>query len=423
MIRLILAAFFFSMLVLPALLVPAPSAATYQSLTLYASAIVGYMGLSVLLWSLLLGIRSIAGLLPKKLTRSYSLHSLLGKYGTLLIFLHPLLVMLSYKRALGFIFLPQGGSEFANAVFFGQIAFYICLIIWVTSAVLRAKIAWRPWKYIHFLGYLALPFAVLHVPDTGSSYMASIAVRAYFFLIYMGLALVVILRIRSALQLNKQKYTILNQLEVAPRVHAISLKPQDFTFRVRPQRGQYIYLKAGIFSEDHPFSVLAYDDTTGTLTVAYKTYGAYTRALTKKPIGATIYVTGAFGEFTAEIDAKTNRPSVFLAGGIGITPFAERLLYENDQREQWLFYANRDAASAAFEPNFVRQLGARYVPLYDQPGDKRTIFSQAITNQLVQPTNYDYYLCGPEPLMNMYKEELERLGIRPNRIHQESFSF
>lgn len=423
MLSLLFAIIFVGMLVAPAIIIPAPSVNSFQSLTLYASAIIGYMGLSVLLWSLLLGIRSVAGLLPKKLTNAYNLHSLLGKYGTLLIFLHPVFVMLSYKKGLDFIFIPQGNDSFSRAIFFGQIAFYICLIIWITSALLREKITWRPWKYIHFLGYLALPFAVLHVPDTGSSYAAQVVVRAYFFLIYMGLVLVIILRVRGALHLNKQKYTILSQVEVAPRVHAISLKPQDFAFRVRPERGQYVYLKAGLISEDHPFSVLSYDDVTGVLTVAYKTYGAYTQALTKKPVGATIYVTGAFGEFTHDIQESPHRPSVFLAGGIGITPFTERLLYENDQREQWLFYANRDAKSAAFEPTFAKHLGERYVPIYDQPGDKRALFAQTLTAHLTNPSEFDYYLCGPQPLMAMYQEELENLGVHPGRIHQEAFSF
>ncbi|OYW84545.1 hypothetical protein B7Z17_03910, partial [Candidatus Saccharibacteria bacterium 32-49-10] len=379
MISFLLAVLFLGMLIAPAVVVPAPATYTYQSLTLYASAIVGYMGLSVLLWSLLLGIRSIAGFLPKKLTSAYNFHSLLGKYGTLLIFLHPILVMMSYQKDLGFIFIPQTGDSFARAVFFGQIAFYICLIIWVTSALLREKISWRPWKYIHFLGYLALPFAVLHVPDTGSSYTANIVVRSYFFLIYMGLALVIILRIRSALHLNKQRYTVIGNVEVAPRVHMMTLEPHDFAFRIRPERGQYIYLKAGVISEDHPFSVLTYDDKTGILSVAYKTYGRYTRALTKKATGDSLYVTGAFGDFTADIATSSQQPSIYIAGGIGITPFAERLLYENDQREQWLFYANRDAASAAFETNFATRLRERYVPLYDQPGDKRAQFIAALT--------------------------------------------
>lgn len=414
---------FFGMLIAPAAIVPTPSANTFSSLALHASAIVGYMGLSVLLWSLLLGIRSVAGLLPKKLTRAYSLHALLGKYGTLLIFLHPVLVMLSYGKGLGFIFIPSGGGEFARAVFFGQLAFYICLIIWVTSALLREKISWRPWKYIHFLGYLALPFAALHVPDTGSNYAADIIVRAYFFMVYMGLVLVVVLRVRGALNLNKQKYTIISQTEAAPRVHTISLRPEHFAFRIRPERGQYVYLKAGRLSEDHPFSVLTYDDTTGVLTVAYKTYGRYTQALTKKAVGDSVYITGAFGNFTADILQQPSRPSVFLAGGIGITPFTERLLYENDKREQWLFYANRDAQSAAFEPHFMRQLGSRYVPLYDQPGDKRTLFTRTLTAHLTDPTAYAYYLCGPVPLMTMYKEELQRLGVSTKHIHQESFSF
>src|SRR3989454_9362541 len=51
------------------------------------------------------------------------------------------------------------------------------------------------------------------------------------------------------------------------------------------------------------------------------------------------------------LDGADARPAVFLAGGIGITPFASmsrQAAHERLARELWLFYSNRRPEDAAF---------------------------------------------------------------------------
>jgi len=35
--------------------------------------------------------------------------------------------------------------------------------------------------------------------------------------------------------------------------------------------------------------------------------------------------------------------------------------------------------------------------------------------------NADYYLCGPIPFMTAQREDLESLGVLPDRVHSEVF--
>jgi predicted ferric reductase len=47
--------------------------------------------------------------------------------------------------------------------------------------------------------------------------------------------------------------------------------------------------------------------------------GKFTRALTQIKKGDSVYVRGPFGGFT--FDESSTQPAIFMAGGIGITPF------------------------------------------------------------------------------------------------------
>ena len=64
---------------------------------------------------------------------------------------------------------------------------------------------------------------------------------------------------------------------------------------------------------------------------------AFKRALKALPEGASIRLSGPFGMFTL---GDTGRPAVFIAGGIGITPFMSMLRQAAEERSpQALFLA------------------------------------------------------------------------------------
>lgn len=417
--------------IIPAiLLVRFPSLVSLKTIALYASAICGYVGIATMLWSYVLGAKSVAGLVFKDLAPVLSIHKWLGKYGTLAIFLHPIFVIYSYGESWLYAFLPHVGTQFERHVTLGRIAFMVILIIWVSSALLRSKVAFRPWRYIHLLVYIALPFAFLHVPDVGSQFMRHEIIKAYLFgmgLVYVGFTL---LKVRGMLNLDKTAYRIIMQrllVDEDPSIYLVQLRPQKNGSGLAPRPGQYVYLKDGFISEEHPFSVLDYDENTGDITIAYRTFGRFTTELAKRRARDTIYLGGPYGEFTGEVDEEPETPVVFIAGGIGVTPMVRHLI-ENTRREQWLFYANRTHSSAMIVPELRKLLGARLVTIFsrDQPGigDEQGHFSAEIARKhLADPTAYHYYICGADAMMDTCREELRLLGIPSGQIHSEAFSW
>src|SRR5947208_3396156 len=76
---------------------------------------------------------------------------------------------------------------------------------------------------------------------------------------------------------------------------------------------------------------------------------AFKRSLKAMPAGGRIHLRVPAGNFT--LDRADARPAVFLAGGLGITPFASmsrQAAHERLARELWLFYSNRRPEDAAF---------------------------------------------------------------------------
>jgi len=75
---------------------------------------------------------------------------------------------------------------------------------------------------------------------------------------------------------------------------------------------------------------------------------AFKRVLNSLALGTEVSIAGPFGSFTLRQDSQ---PAVFLAGGIGITPFRSMLLqafHDRMVRRFVLFYSNRRPEDAAF---------------------------------------------------------------------------
>ncbi|QQS18102.1 ferric reductase-like transmembrane domain-containing protein [Candidatus Saccharibacteria bacterium] len=416
-----------SMLPLP-FFVKMPTWSISSSVWLYVSAVAGYIGLVMLLWMYILGTKTVMGLYFRDLAPVLSIHKWLGKYGTLLIFLHPLAVAFSYGgEIVDYIIKPNLAMSFERSVTWGRFALYALGIVWLTSALVRGRIAFRPWKYIHYLAYLALPLALVHVPSIGSSYRALDAPRIYFISVLFLLVLFSILRLRHLFRLGRAKYSVTKHTEISPNVWLIALKP---TGRIlTPRRGQYVYLQWSLLGEEHPFSVLQTDSETGELTIAYKTRGLWTRKLTALRDGDELFLDGSYGEFMSDISLGNTKPTVFIAAGIGITPFVEQLLAAS-KSEQWLFYANQRPESATFHRQFRQRLGDRYVSIFsrvDTPAsfcdERGHMRGDVIAKYLTSPADYHFYICGSEGFMHTAETSLQQLGIPSTQIHTEAFGW
>ena len=115
---------------------------------------------------------------------------------------------------------------------------------------------------------------------------------------------------------------------------------------------------------------------------------------------------------------KDNRPSLLIAGGIGITPIramATALLAEN--RTFKLHYTGKARQEMAFIAEMEQQLAHRLSAQYTGTGTRLNIealLSEARVDTVI-------YVCGPTGLIRDVADTAKRLGIEPGRIQFESF--
>lgn len=161
---------------------------------------------------------------------------------------------------------------------------------------------------------------------------------------------------------------------------------------------------------------------------------AFKRVLKTAPIGTTVGMDGPSGEMVMHDDAA--RPAVFLAGGIGITPFlamARHAAYGRLAHRLYLFYANRRPEDAAFlrELQNMNELNPNYrlIAIMAEPekstqpwvGETGFIRRELLERHLSDITSPVYYFAGPPPMTMAMLRLLEEIGIEKQSMRYEEF--
>jgi ferredoxin-NADP reductase len=148
-------------------------------------------------------------------------------------------------------------------------------------------------------------------------------------------------------------------------------------------------------------------------------------------VGMTVEANGPFGQFC--FDESKHHNIVLIAAGSGITPMMAMLRYMDDlcvQTTVTLLYCVRTRGDIIFESE-LEELRSRlkdlqYQVLLSQPhaewsGPRGHINPEFIEGAVKDLTSSDFFLCGPSPFMGASRTILTALGVKPERIRQESF--
>ncbi|MFN4147072.1 MAG: 2Fe-2S iron-sulfur cluster-binding protein [Runella sp.] len=146
------------------------------------------------------------------------------------------------------------------------------------------------------------------------------------------------------------------------------------------------------------------------------------------------------GNFRIEPDARNARTVVLIGAGSGITPLMSMtksvLKIESDSRVV-LLYGNRNEESIIFKKqleNLSEQYGERLVIKHSlsQPSGTWTGATGRLNKTQIlrllerlphfNAPSAEYYLCGPDGLMEEAKRALEVLGVASTQVHKESFA-
>jgi ring-1,2-phenylacetyl-CoA epoxidase subunit PaaE len=157
-------------------------------------------------------------------------------------------------------------------------------------------------------------------------------------------------------------------------------------------------------------------------------------------VGQVVRVMEPAGSFTVACDLQNQRHLVMIGAGSGITPLMSIIRAVLNQESKSLIslvYASRNQDSIIFRQELT-QLEEKYsgrmkvVHVLSQPTDEWEGFSGRLKPEnLVEilqalpdlgSANTEYYLCGPQELMDMVTGTLIKKDVPQHFIHRESFT-
>jgi ferredoxin-NADP reductase len=163
----------------------------------------------------------------------------------------------------------------------------------------------------------------------------------------------------------------------------------------------------------------------------YDPPSTFKRALAEMKVGNTISASHLAGNFVLPKDPK--QKLVFIAGGIGITPFRSMIQYLIDKKEPRsvvLLYSNKKAEDIAYKDLFDRAQGVLGIKtLYFATGEKGPVpgvYTESISQKIIAQEIPDYrdrmyYLSGPHTMVAAFEETLRGMGIPRRKIKVDFF--
>jgi ferredoxin-NADP reductase len=159
---------------------------------------------------------------------------------------------------------------------------------------------------------------------------------------------------------------------------------------------------------------------------------AFKRSLAEMPVGADVDVEDPKGTFV--LPEETDRPYVFVAGGIGITVFRCMLLYIHEEglaHRVTLVYSNRDRESTAFLEELAAleqsmpNLRVVFTMTEDEDwvGETRRIDADMLRDTLEgELGDYEFLVAGPPGMVGAVVESLQGAGLPDEQVRPDKYS-
>lgn len=392
----------------------------------------GYSGMGMMGIQFALTARFRRATAPFGIDIIYYFHRYLAVAALGLIVLHVGIVTVVNPAASGLI------SPWASPWYIklGIAALFLFIVVIITSLWRKGlHIPYQAWRWAHgLMAAVAFVGAIAHIHGS-DTYIADAKVKALWTAFtVVWLLLIAYVRIFKPSRLKRRPYCVVDVRRERGRVWTLTLAPEGhvgLSFRA----GQFAWLTIGaspFAQREHPFSFSSDPSQLPLLQFTIKELGNFTRTVGAMQVGEVVYVDGPHGVFSS--DRYPDAPGfVFVAGGVGIAPLMSMLrslAAMNDLRPVLLFYGNRrweyvtfreelEELSAHLQLKVIHVLGD---PPEEWRGERGVVSGEILARHLpVDWPNFQYFVCGPNPMLRAAERSLDELRISINQVHSEMF--
>ncbi len=215
-------------------------------------------------------------------------------------------------------------------------------------------------------------------------------------------------------------YTIVKRIEETPGVASFYLQP---AVGETPMfvAGQFINISLPGYTEAKSYTIASAPQSE-LWAITVRAAGAFSTKLMSHQVGDTLAVSEPLGYFCADPAAA---PRLWLAGGIGITPFMSMLREGKTISPTTLYYSNRNAEDIVFKdeleqyPITVRHFITREPAPAGMTAGR--IAEDDLKDVLQKLPECQVYICGSIGFVRDYWSLLRRLGMSEHRLFTEAF--
>lgn len=308
----------------------------------------------------------------------------------------------------------------------GIVSLYFFVLVMIASSLYK-RISYQIWQYIHVLTYLLFFFSLYHAVNWGSDSNKTHIKILYGFLL---VAVIVGIIYRTQYKIRKKyagKFYVKEIKRETNDVFTLILTPEKkFPFKA----GQFCFLrlnKEKIYAR-HPFTISSSPQESD-LCFTIKLQGRFTKTVLNLKNGEEVIVDGPFGIFT---ERNTTKNFVFIAGGVGITPFWSMIkdnLHKDKPKNILLLYGSKTEADIIFKKELDNIKEGWFKKVYFLSKENRSSelyekghINKTMIEKYVQDIdNNIFYICGPEMMKNDVKKALINLGVKKRDIIIEDF--
>lgn len=197
---------------------------------------------------------------------------------------------------------------------------------------------------------------------------------------------------------------------------------EKFTWKA----GQYSYITLGVITKQFTIASSPTEELIQ-ITTRIRKGSEFKQKLDKLEIGSEIEARAPFGSFVFINHQPLTINHVFLAGGIGITPFRSFIKYNIDKKidiPMFLIYSNSDSEFVFKDELDTWQKENKNLKVYYHNSSISGHLDTTLLSSLLKPYSLKHIACwavGPNVFVNAMEDILEEMGIPQDHIKTEKF--
>jgi predicted ferric reductase len=355
------------------------------------------------------------------LDKMYLAHRYAGVIAFLLLLLHYFVTPLAPD------YVPPGRAP-------GYIALFGIVILVLMSIAPRlplirnfVRISYRRWRISHkFIG-------IFFIMGTAHLLLVDSLVRTTLvpfivlvFAVMVGIASYLYTELIAKFVRRTGTYQVKAVNHLNKKTVEVVLKPEKKQLNFKA--GQFIFVRFKgdrVLSESHPFTVSG-SPSEKDLRLTVTSAGDFTQYLYKNlKTGFRAVVEGSYGMMDYR---KGGREQVWIAGGVGVTPFLSWIRdMPHDLNFKIDFYYNvRNQGDELFLSEILKaeeQYDLFFVHINYSADNGRLTIDDIVKTSSGRIEDKHIYMCGPTPMLTSFFYDFRSKGIPASSIHYEEFSF